>query len=214
MVGATFETDDAYKLTHTNTTDSAIKTIADTFYNTHLNSYSSLFATNAGFCNDRSIATSAMTWASDDTATGYGPYTTYYRAYNRIVNLHQPQFKCPNETNDLFTLTTSSKGNKKLTKPIGLLTIDEVMYAGGKSFTDNSNYYLVKNDHSWVTMSPYIYDYGYPYMWSVDESGVTKVGYVTYYRGIRPAINLSSSVEILDNGADGTITKPYTIKVS
>ena len=94
-----------------------------------------------GFCNDRSVALKAGQWASlrpytYDTALGYGKNTTYYGAYNRIVNLKVPQFKCP-QTNDLFTTASSTKGNKALTNPIGLITADEIVYAGGKYAVSN-----------------------------------------------------------------------------
>jgi len=201
-----------YAETHKNTNNSTIKGILDTWYTKHLSSYSSMFSQNAGFCNDRSIAEKPNTWHSDDTAFGFGTNATRYGAYNRLYNNNIPQFACP-QTNDLFTISTSSKGNKKLANPIGLLTLDEVVYAGGKVSTTNNNYYL-NNGEAWWTMSPRGFDSYRARVWYVNYDGLVGYGSVDVEGGVRPVIDLASSVEILDNGSDGTVTKPYTIKVS
>jgi len=201
-----------YADTHTNINNSTIKGILDTWYTKHLSSYSSMFSQNAGFCNDRSIAEKPNTWHSDDTAFGFGTNATRYGAYNRLYNNNIPQFACP-QTNDLFTISTSSKGNKKLANPIGLLTLDEVVYAGGKVSTTNNNYYL-NNGEAWWTMSPRGFDSYRARVWYVNYDGLVGYGSVDVEGGVRPVIDLASSVEILDNGSDGTVTKPYTIKVS
>jgi len=200
-----------YAETHKNTNNSTIKGMLDTWYTKHLSSYSSYLA-DAGFCNDRSVAEKPNTWSSDDTALGFGTNITRYGTYKRVYKNNSPQFACP-QTNDLFTTSTSNKGNKKLTHPIGLLTLDEVVYAGGKVYISNNNYYLANNDF-WWTMSPDVFDSDYPHMWYVRGDGFVGNIYVWGGRVVRPAINLSSSVEIIDNGADGTVTKPYVIKTN
>lgn len=94
-------------------------------------------------------------------AIEYAKNYTVYGAANRLVNLNnwtvredaQPQFKCPNEENDLFTTSSSTKGNKALTNPIGLLTADEVAYAGGVYQGSSESMYLI-GSFIW-TMSPF-----------------------------------------------------------
>ena len=109
----------------------------------------------------------------------------------------------------MFTTTTSSKGNKALTYPVGLLTADEVMYAGGKYNKSNATYYL-NNSTIYKTMSPWDFD-----------GGVARVGgvlgnvgvYSTYsgsVGGVRAAVNLSSYVEI--TSGNGTFDNPYVVK--
>ena len=75
---------------------------------------------DSGFYGDRSLS----------GGLGYGTNNSYYRAYNRLEDNKIPQFSCP-QSNDLYTTSSSSKGNKALDYPIGLITADEVAYAGG-----------------------------------------------------------------------------------
>ena len=194
-----------YEATHQNVNNSIMKTYLDNWYNANLNIFSSYFSMDAGFCNDRSVASSG-TWDMDDTALGYAKNLTFYGAYNRLFKLKQPQFKCP-QTNDLFTTTTSQKGNKTLTYPIGLLTADENVYAGATSSAPaDANYFLNSNTFFW-TMSPYT-----TYANFADFTNI--LGTVFHHEfsnvGVRPVVNISSVVEIT-NG-DGTKDNPYVIK--
>ncbi len=197
-----------YEATHTNTNNSTVKDYLDNWYQTNLLSYSSYMSLDAGFCNDRSIATTANTWYSRDTALGYGSKETYYGAYNRLRNTQQPQFACP-QTNDLFTMSTSSKGNKTLTYPVGLITVDELVYAGGTYNNANATYYLNNSTIYW-TMSPWYFFGGYAFVGNVRRD--VNVGYVDSYDvlGVRAAVNLSSYVEI--TGGNGTFDNPYVVK--
>ncbi len=191
-----------YEETHQNVNNSIMKTYLDNWYNANLNIFSSYFSMDAGFCNDRSVASSGK-WHMGDTALGYAKNLTFYSAYNRLGN-NQPQFKCP-QTNDLFTTTTSQKGNKTLTYPIGLLTVDEVIYSGA-STQEQGDYSLNNNTIFW-TMSPYAtYD---------NFAGFSNMLGVVFYNefsnvGVRSVVNISSVVEIT-NG-DGTKDNPYVIK--
>ena len=195
-----------YKATHTNTNNSTIKTYLDNWYQENLLSYSSYMSLDAGFCNDRSIAATANTWSSNDTALGYGTNITYYGTYNRLENTKQPQFACP-QTNDLFTMSTSSKGNKALTYPVGLITLDEAVYAGEVYGKNNQNYYLNNNTIYW-TMSPLRFDGGDAVVGGVSE-GAVSLHDSDDVLGVRAAVNLSSYVEI--TGGNGTFDNPYVV---
>ena len=197
-----------YEATHANTNNSTIKTYLDNWYQENLLSYTSYMSLDAGFCNDRSVASTANTWYLLDTALGYGTNETYYGAYNRRVNTKQPQFACP-QTNDLFTTSTSSKGNKALTYPVGLITLDEIVYAGGVFYEDNQNYYLNNNTSYW-TMSPGDFSRGYAFFGKVYGSGSVDDFYSAGVAGVRAAVNLSSYVEI--TGGNGTFDNPYVVK--
>ena len=211
MYGATGSS--TYKETHKNTNNSTIKTYLDNWYQENLLSYSSYMSVDAGFCNDRSVAPTAKTWTSDDTALGYGTNSTVYGALNRLENTHQPQFACP-QANDLFTITTSTKGNKALTYPVGLLTIDEVIYAGAVEAEPEENkkvnHYLNNNRSDYWTMSTGDFLGGHAYVWSVDGDGRVHMGDSGNVTGVRVAVNLSSYVEI--TGGNGTIDNPYIVK--
>ena len=225
MYGATGATgDNAYNLTHSNDNSSAIKGYIDRWYENNLISYSSYLA-DAGFCNDRSIAPSAGIWNSYDTALGYETNDTYYGPYNRLANLNKPQFSCPNESRDLFTTKGSTKGNKALEYPIGLITADEFIYAGGLipySSSNSSNIYLKNNDTyhsmSW-TMSPW-YANGSANQLYFTGNALSEYGVYFPIIGTRPVINLKSNVEItneIPDGCtkqDGTASCPYIIKTN
>ena len=116
---------------NTNTNDSTIKSYLDSWYSTNLSGYSSYIA-DSGFCNDRSIYSgNGITTTSD----------TLYGGYNRYSTTYSPTLTCPNTENDLFTLSGNIKGNKALTYPIGLITIDELMLAGARNGYLNKLYY-------------------------------------------------------------------------
>lgn len=140
--------------------------------------------------------------------------THYYTGYERLVQNNSdvnPTFKCSN-SNDLYTVSGSSKENKKLTNPIGLITADEVVMAGGSWNSENSSYYLYNNKYYW-TMSPYYFDPSYPYPCShvflVYSSGLLNDYIVDSTRGVRPVINLSRDVVI--KSGNGTSSTPYEI---
>ena len=207
-VGYMYGTADSttYEATHGNTNSSTIKTSLDTWYQNNLTSYSSLIDGEAGFCGDRSLS----------SGTGIGQTITDYGAYNRLIRNKTPQFKCP-QSNDLYTASTSTKGNKALTYSIGLITADEVAYAGGVYAKSNKSYYLVNGDYFW-TMSPVhsgprsnsgsLAD-----VWLVIPGGRHGFDAVLRVVGVRPAINLKSTAEIIDGG-NGTLNNPYVIKVN
>ena len=210
-----------YSATHVNTNDSTIKGVVDTWYEENLISYSSYLA-DSGFCGDRSIASTAGIWDSSDTALGYGRNETYYGAYNRLDTNKAPQFSCP-QSNDLYTTSSSTKGNKALdypiglitadevAYPIGLITADEVAYAGGIYARSNNSYYLNTGDFYW-TMSPRVFERSFAYGWLVALDGLLNSNSVSDSGGVRPVINLVSGIEI--TGGDGTSSNPYVIKTN
>ena len=90
---------------------------------------------------------------------------------------------------------------------IGLISADEVAYAGAKLGTPNSSYYLYTGQSYW-TMSPRLYDY-YASVHTVASNGNVGNGYVNSSNGIRPVINLKA--DILLKGS-GTSTDPYVVE--
>ena len=191
---------------HGNTTNSPIKTIIDNWYSSNLASYADKISKEAGFCGDREMA-SGYSWSSQPSST------IYYAGYGRLVQNSSsvnPTFKCSN-SNDLYTTSTSSKGNKKLSNPIGLITVDEVVMAGGAWNSGNSSYYLYNNAAYW-TMSPFYFNVGSGGSWAI-MFGVRSTGYldapdVSNAGGVRPVINLARDVEITGSG---TSSAPYVV---
>ena len=116
-----------------------------------------------------------------------------------------PSLKCTNSS-DLFTVSGTTKGNKVLTYPVGLITADEAAYAGGVAGTANSSFYLYTGKNYW-TMSPLMFNGSYAYVYPVGGSGGLynwSVAHSSY--GVRPVINLKSSVK---STGSGTSADPY-----
>lgn len=190
----------SYNSTHANQNNSTVKDYLDSWYRTNLSSYSSYIA-DAGFCNDRSITNGNL---------GYGKNTTYYAAVNRLETLHQPQFKCPNEANDLFTTSKSSKGNKALTYAVAMLTADEFVYAGiGTDYSEMSSYI---GTGSTYTLTPHSFDEAAGMYLSEEGEYISWSNVSNTYGQVRPVINLSKDV-IAESG-DGTSGNPYVIQTS
>ena len=185
-----------YEDTHANTNDSTIKTANDSWYKTNIvdKNYSQYVA-DAIYCNDRSLS----------SGTGIGTTTTYYMAYNRLDTNKIPSLKCTSN-NDKFT-TSIALGNGDLTYPVGLITADEAAYAGGKSFTSNSSYYLYSGQYYW-TMSPGVFDFGRSSVWLVYSPGALAAYSVGDSYALRPVISLKSDITFSGNGS---MTEPFEI---
>ena len=119
---------------HGTSQSSDIKTYLDNWYAnyTDLNKTGTKI-TDQIYCNDRTASTSEVAYSTTDytTLTSWNSTGTayYYGAHGRVWNSPvSPDYKCP-VASDKFT-TTTAKGNGKLTYPIGLITADEITFAG------------------------------------------------------------------------------------
>lgn len=196
-VGYMFGTKGAttYANTHSNTTNSTIKTKLDSWYDTNIvNTGNEKYIADAIYCNDRSVS----------SGTGIGATSTAYAAYTRIMN-GTSTLKCANN-NDKFTKSTTI-GNGKLTRMIGLITTDEVMYAGGKNST-NKEYYLYSGAWYW-TMAPYSYASSGASVTCVYDLGDLALGIVGRTDGaVRPVVSLKSDAI---SGGSGTAASPFLV---
>ena len=203
MYGSTLNT--SYEKTNANENDSNIKKELDNWYKTHIlgTSNESVIA-DAGFCNDRSLS-SGNGYSTTSSYTYYGPYRRYYQT-------KQPTLKCA-QTNDLFTLKTSTKGNKALTYPIGLITVDELMLSGYADGYINKSAYTYSTSYYW-TLSPRYFSVSLTaaYEFLLSSAGFPGSGWVTDGYGVRAVVNLSSDAQI--SGGIGTANSPFEIKVS
>ena len=197
---------------HGTGTDSTIKTYLDNWYA----NYTSLNATvtkitDQIYCNDRTASTSDVAYseANHTTLTSWSSTGTnyYYGAEGRVFHSPlSPNYKCP-VVDDKFS-TTTSKGNGKLSFPVGLITADELTFAGLPSGRLNDSFYLYTSDDYWAG-SPYAFIYSSTsfgfhvfYDGTLDYSGV----YDNY--GIRPVVSLSSESKLLGSG---TYNDVYTV---
>lgn len=119
-----------------------------------------------------------------------------YNAYTRIVTNEIPTFNCL---------------GKRFTSKIGLLTADEVVYAGGVYDEENTAYYLYNSEIKsawWVSsLSNSDGDDYYPFV--VGSNGdLNDDASGTLYRSLRPVISLNRTVKVTGTG---TSTDPYVV---
>ena len=182
---------------HGTGTNSTIKGILDTWYQNNLARYADDLDGNAGFCGDR----------TPYSGTGTGTSTTYYGAYNRLNTNKAPTFECASDS-DLYTTSGSEDGNGALTYPIGLITADEVMLAGGTtSVSGNNKYYLYTNSSYW-TMSPYYY-FSWAFVFYVSPNGRLNYYTVDDAYGVRPVVNLKADTQF--SSGNGTSETPFVV---
>lgn len=191
-----------YTEANSNTTDSSIKTVLDTWYRDNLMGYDGFIA-DTTYCNDRSVP---------DTYDGGNIEYNYVERINTLT----PTLKCTNK-NDKFTIS-SSIGNGKLTYPIGLPTADEIWMSGISAEPSAITSYIENNTAFW-TMTPYKYDgnaymaiYGFGDNSSLSRTSKSRsnmyVDLNTNYMGIRPVISIYPSRL---SGGSGTMDDPFNI---
>ena len=188
-----------------NTTDSTIKTAIDNWYSTNMTSYTNKLEDTV-WCNDRSIYITGG-WNPNGGSTS-GGWTSYSLVFSRYKNLQNasPNLTCSRNL-DKFT-TSTENGNGELTYPVGLLTVDEIMLAGGKDYISNTSYYLYTGTEYWtLTSRAFISDGSREYYISAD--GTISHSYVRSVLGVRPTISLKPG-NIISSG-NGTAANPYVI---
>ena len=197
-----------YEATHANTNKSTILTNLETWYTNNLKTYESVIDDNV-WCNDKTNVTDTTfdPWRITPNGYGYAKNATYYGATQRLVGTSGsaggtgPSLKCNGEL---------SKINSK----VGLITADELAYAGYAYNLENTTTYLQENatDTYWWSLSP---DYFYgsrAYVWSVDGGGGGLFGNHGVYNalGLRPSISLKSTTNVTGNG---TSSSPFIISM-
>ena len=201
-----------YAAAHANTNDSTIKAYIDNWYKTNIvGTTNEQYLADNIFCNDRSISSNKP--SSSYNNLGYGTNATAYRwsygpwdsgGYNSSMRLMCPQ------KNDAFTVSDTTNGNGALTYPVGLLSTDEIVLAGGWNAA-NSGYYLYSGQ-SWWASSPYCFNGSNANVHLVASYGHAYHGYgVNNSVGVRPVLNLKP--EVLKNG-NGTASNPYRLTES
>ena len=188
---------------HNNTNNSIIKTAVDNWYKTNIvdKGFSSNVSNAVGFCGDRTLR------SGDGVST---TQNSYFSSYKRLEN-NTPQFTCPELSRDLYTTAASSIGNKALTYPVGLITYDELVYAGMDNRHTNKLSWAYSTQHYW-TMSPSSFDatLGYAIEWFLNSTGnLTPWWGVGSHLGARPVINLKS--DTLITGGIGTSSDPFVV---
>ena len=202
-----------YEATHANTNKSTILTNLETWYNNNLKTYESVIDDNV-WCNDKTNVTDTTykpLWGDvNGLGLGYGKNVTYYGATKRLVSTSDsaggtgPSLKCNGEL---------SKINSK----VGLITADELAFAGYAYNIRNTVTYLKENTSGeWWSLSPSDYISIYANVWTVRSYGTyfttghggTGGSGVQDSYGVRPLISLKSTTNVTGNGSSD---KPYKV---
>lgn len=161
--------------------NSTITKILESYYDINLKEYDSLIA-NTKFCSENTKI--------EETNT------KIYNGYTRLIKDNIPTFNCLGTTY-----------NKK----IGLLTADEIIYAGATLEAENKEYYLYLDnlENSWWTST-----LAEANTTSFNPFSISKEGKIEHnlsgltYEGVRPVISLIRKTKVT---GDGTLNNPYII---
>ena len=232
MYGEFSQNSTSYVEAHSNKKKStALKTLEKWYVNILNNQFyfSEFQLADTIWCNDKSVVTDTTFNPAElilGQNYGYGKNINYYGTAKRLSQTTSwsaggtgPSLICPNDKIggklSKFTVRDTTNGNGNLDKKIGMLTSDEVAFAGGILDLNNTvdyNYYLSKNAEGvfYFTMSPSAVETSSS---NVDAVGLQAFGTTTVesLAGIRPSISLKSWVRI--SSGDGTATNPYKVVV-
>ena len=173
--------------------------------------YSNYLSKDAVYCNDRELA-SGYSYSLNGNF--------YFKAYDRLEKSKNPTYDCTNNK-DAFSVNNTET---KFTLAVGLMTADEVIFAGGSVAEEMSYpftwYYnnatdgqsIIDTDGFW-TMTPSGYNAGTANMYYVNYSvlngGLGADGVNLSNIATRPVTSLKSC--ILWSKGDGSASNPYEI---
>ena len=197
-----------YDATHANTNKSTILTNLEAWYNNNLKTYESVIDDNV-WCNDKTNVTDETydPWNYTPNGLGYANNVTFYGATQRLVS---------STSGSAGGTGLSLKCNGKLSKitsKIGLITADELAFAGYASLLENTTTYLQENatDTYWWSLSPDYFNGDYAYVWGVGGgNGDFVSNSVSLTIGVRPSISLKSTTNVT---GEGTSSTPYIISM-
>ena len=168
--------------------NSEAKTTLENWYQLNIGSKSNLASkvANGNYYCEQAKAKLSTNWTSGNAnMIVYSDYT--------------PDFKCESDNNNKGIVNAN----------IGLLTYDEVVYAGGYYSQSTNNYYLYNSNIYWLTMSPAGYSSGNSYMWLVGATGYLGSYFVHNTSRLRAVLNLNADTLVTGTG---TSTDPYVVQ--
>lgn len=180
---------------------SFIEEALDKWYEDNLRNYSK-YLSDYFFCNDREESS-----IKDPTDNRNLIYKSAERLL--IYEAKNPTFGCSQSVDKL------SVSRKNLKYPIGIITADEVMFAGGL-YNVSTDYYLVDGTVFW-SMTGYdnsvMVGMGDADLWYVQSDGslMHSNGPGRLFNSVRPVVNLARHVRV--KTGDGTIGMPYEVSL-
>ncbi len=211
-VGYKYGTTGSLENNRLNTNNSTIKTYIDNWYKNNLTAYTKYLSNDAVYCNDRNLA-SGQTYST----TKRFNYVSYERLGGDTI---APTYNCTNMS-DAFSVNNTSA---KLDYPVGLMSIDELSYAGGEAgtaldapyawyYTNVNGESITGSAPSWA-LSPFFWSGSGSDVWVVAGSGdpgYLVVSIVDVSVAVRPQVSLSSC-NLISRG-DGSANNPYVVYI-
>ncbi len=167
--------------------NSEAKTQLENWYSTNIKNntnYSKYVATGNYYCEEAKTKFSSSWTSGNAEMIVYDGYTT--------------NFKCE----------TDGNGKGLVNSNIGLITYDELIYAGGYFNQENDSYYLQNGTFAW-TMSPSGVGTTYLGEWRINDSGIVYSNRTNYSNLLRPVVNLKSDIKV---SGIGTSSDPFVIQ--
>ena len=210
--GYMYGTSGSLENNRTNTNDSTIKGVIDSWYNNNLSSYTKYISAEAVYCNDREVQ-SGQTYSTNSKFS--------YSSSARIEGNKTPTYNCTNNK-DAFS---GSNSEAKLSYPISLMTVDELSYIGQRVWrtidaNPNEKLWVFENVNRagmgfWTNTPTYYKDYLFFWrlLWSNNDN--SDMGWLTYgcmedtYFGVRPVISIKTNA--VYKSGNGSPESPYEI---
>ena len=167
--------------------NSNAKTQLENWYSTNIKNntnYSKYIATGNYYCEEAKTKRDSSYTSGNATMAEYDTYV--------------PTFKCSKDGNNYGQVNSN----------VGLITYDEVVYAGGYPLENNTTYYLYNNKNFW-TMGPSGFDSTYARVWRVYNTGAINTHNVNGTDIINPVINLKADTVATGSG---TSSDPFIVK--
>ena len=177
--------------------NSEVKPILENWYQINIGSKQTLLQNVVSgdyFCEQAKTKHDSSWTSGSATMTLYSSYT--------------PDFKC----------TTDGNGKGLVNTNIGLLTYDEVVYAGGYSNQENIDYYLNSDnvDYWWTMSLAGFSNNKESWVWNVNPKGklyryfVSTSSNYLLNNSLRAVLNLKSDTQI--SSGDGTKNNPFIVE--
>ena len=134
--------------------------------------------------------------------TKHSSESTFENADMVLYSEYTPDFTCKPDGNGYSIATMYNNGSDKFT--VGLLSLDELLMAGG-NIKENNSFYLA-NGNATITVSPGGMDTYYAGVWYLNNNSV--IDYTTFYNPggdiiIRPVISVKNNVTVTGTGSSG-----------
>ena len=205
-------TDILEEMLNNNTNESTAKKAIDLWYSSNMTSYTSQLE-DITFCNDRSIS-SYGGWDKDtsnssdlgDSDLLFGMLDKVEIDYELGLASLTSSLICSREI-DKFTVN-SDNGNGALTYPVGLITADEIVHAGG-GLLDNNSFYLYTDERDMWSLSPSSFDHVSAVGFYLSSTGNFGSTYVDFAYGLRPVVSLKPGTVVVEG--NGSSTSPFIV---